>query len=276
VTTSTTYGGRRRATPATLALRVYVLVVLVFLIFPTLVVIPMSFSDSSSLEFPPSAWSLRWYRAYFSSSEWMAATLVSARVALLTTLFATILGTAAAYGLHFSRARWAAWARAVLAVPLIMPVILIGIGVFFLYTRLGLVNTTLGLALAHGALAMPFVVVTVSAGLQVFDVSQEMVARSLGASRARAFFTITLPQISFSVLCGSLFALITSLDEVIIAMFVSGGEKATLTRRMFNSLRDAIDPTIAAISTCLILVAICAAVLVQHLQRSRSRTAPQD
>jgi putative spermidine/putrescine transport system permease protein len=268
-------GRRQGASRGAIALRIYVGIILLFLILPTLIVVPMSFSDSSSLEFPPSAWSLRWYREYFSSSEWMAATLVSARVALLTTIVATVLGTAAAYGLHFSRARWAALARGILLVPLIMPVILIGVGVFFLYTRLGLVNTTLGLALAHAALAMPFVVVTVSAGLQVFDESQEMVARSLGASRARAFFSITLPQISFSVVCGSLFALITSLDEVIIAMFVSGGDRATLTRRMFNSLRDAIDPTIAAISTCLILVAICAAVLVQQLQRRGRAASPR-
>jgi putative spermidine/putrescine transport system permease protein len=254
-------------------LRLYVGAVLLFLILPTLIVIPMSFSDSSSLQFPPTDWSLRWYRAYFSSQEWMAATVVSVRVALLTTVLATVLGTAAAYGLHFSKARWAAVSRMILAVPLIMPVILIGVGVFFLYARLGLVNTTLGLVLAHAALAIPFVVVTVSAGLQVFDINQEMVARSLGASRPRAFFLVTLPQIGFSVLCGSLFALITSLDEVIIAMFVSGGDRATLTRRMFNSLRDAIDPTIAAISTCLILVAICAAVLVQQLQRGGRKPA---
>lgn len=247
--------------------------VLLFLILPTLIVVPMSFSDSSSLEFPPSAWSFRWYQAYFASGEWMAATLVSARVALLTTIVATVLGTAAAYGLHFSRAGWAVAARLILAVPLVMPVILIGVGVFFLYARLSLVNTTLGLVLAHAALALPFVVVTVTAGLQVFDVSQEMVARSLGATRTRAFFLITLPQISFSVICGALFALITSLDEVIVAMFVSGGDHATLTRRMFNSLRDAIDPTIAAISTCLIIIAIGAAVLVQQLQR---RGRPRD
>jgi putative spermidine/putrescine transport system permease protein len=264
-----------RTSPGTIGLRVCVVLVLLFLILPTLIVVPMSFSGSSSLEFPPSEWSLRWYRSYFTSSEWMAATLVSVRVALLTTLLATVLGTAAAYGLHFSKARWASMARVVLAVPLIMPVILIGVGVFFLYARLGLVNTTLGLVLAHAALAMPFVVVTVTAGLQVFDTSQEMVARSLGASRIRAFFAITLPQISFSVACGALFALITSLDEVIIAMFVSGGDRATLTRRMFNSLRDAIDPTIAAISTCLILVAICAAALVQQLQQRGRSVSPR-
>lgn len=121
---------RPRASPGSIGLRLCVVLVLLFLIFPTLIVVPMSFSGSSSLEFPPSEWSLRWYRSYFTSSEWMAATLVSVRVALLTTLLATVLGTAAAYGLYFSKARWASIARVVLGVPLIMPVILIGVGVF--------------------------------------------------------------------------------------------------------------------------------------------------
>jgi putative spermidine/putrescine transport system permease protein len=93
--------------------------------------------------------------------------------------------------------------------------------------------------------------------------TQEMAARSMGASRTRAFLTITLPQIRFSVLTGAFLAFITSLDEVVVAMFVSGGENATITRRMFNSLRDQIDPTIAAISTCLIVVSVAALACVQ-------------
>ncbi len=147
--------------------------------------------------------------------------------------------------------------------PLMVPVILVAIGVFYLYARLGLNYTITGLVLAHTVLAIPFVVVTVTSGLKTYDMNQEMVARSLGASRPRAFMMITLPQIRFSVITGALFAFITSLDEIIIAMFISGGENATLPRRMFNALRDQIDPTIAAISTCLIAVSILALVLVQ-------------
>jgi putative spermidine/putrescine transport system permease protein len=136
--------------------------------------------------------------------------------------------------------------------------------------KIGLVNTTAGLVLAHSVLAMPFVLVTVNAGLQQFDRNQEMVARSLGAPRFKAFMTVTLPQIRFSVLSSGLFAFITSLDEVVISLFISGGDNATLTKRMFTSLRDQLDPTIAAISTLLIVVAITLALLVQAFSGRRS------
>jgi len=253
----------------------YVLGVLVmlFLVLPSFIVVPMSFSDSAYLEFPPRVWSLRWYESFVGSVEWRDATVVSLKAAVSTMVLATALGTAAAYGLHVSRFRLTAAIQALLGMPLIVPVILIAIGVFYVYARLGLNNTIAGLILAHSTLAIPFVVVTVAAGLKTYDMNQEMVARSLGATRLRAFLSITLPQIRFSVVVAALFAFITSLDEVIVALFISGGENATLTRRMFNALRDQIDPTIAAISTCLIGVSILALVLIQAFGRQRTPRA---
>ncbi len=236
---------------------------MIFLIVPSLIVIPMSFSDSTYLEFPPRAWSLRWYENYIGSVEWRDATVVSLKAAVLTLIFATPIGTAAAYGLHVSRFRVAGAVQVALLMPLMVPIILTGIGAFYLYARTGLNYTLAGVVIAHTMLAIPFVLITVTSGLKTYDMNQEMVARSLGASRLRAFLTITLPQIRFSVVAGALFAFITSLDEVIVALFISGGENATLTRRMFNALRDQIDPTIAAISTCLIAVSILALLLVQ-------------
>ena len=106
--------------------------------------------------------------------------------------------------------------------------------------------------------------------------NQEMVARSLGASRPWAFLTVTLPQIRISVISAALLAFITSLDEVVISLFIAGGDKATLTRRMFNALRDEIDPTIAAISTLLILISVLLLGLTQLLQRSPSRGPTPD
>lgn len=258
---------------ASACLYVYVACVLGFLIAPSMIVVPMSFSGASSLEFPPESWSLRWYREYFGTVEWMDATAISLSAASLTMVLATTLGTAAAYGLHQSTGRWVRWAQVGFALPMIVPLILLGIGLFFIFARLGLVNTLTGLVIAHTALAIPFVVVTVSAGLKNYDMNQEMVARSLGANHARAFFLITLPQIRFSVLSGALFAFIISLDEVVIALFISGGDRATLTRRMFNALRDEIDPTIAAISTCLISLSIVAVLLGQYLQGRRDASA---
>lgn len=226
---------------------------LLFLVVPTLLVVPMSFSPTNLLTFPPRGLSLRWYVAFFTNPTWQDATWVSLRVSVLTMLLATLIGTAVAYAIHVGRINLGNLIYGTIISPLMVPVILIGIGIYFLYARLGLVNTVVGLVLADTLLATPFVLVTVAAGLKSFDMNQEMVARSLGATRLRAFLTVTLPQIGRSVLFGALFALITAFDEVVIALFISGGESATLSKRMFSSLRDEIDPTIAAISTLLIV-----------------------
>ncbi len=249
----------------------YVLAVLVmaFLVAPTLIVIPMSFSDSQYLEFPPETWSLRWYESYFNSFEWMRATGTSFKAGFLTMLVATPLGTAAAYGLHVSRLRYVGLTFLLLMTPMVVPVILVAIGVFYAYVKLGLVNTLTGLVLAHSILAVPLVVIIVSAALKSYDMNQERVARSLGASRLAAFLLVTLPQIRFAVITSALLSFLTSFDEVIIALFVSGAENATLTRNMFNALRDQIDPTIAAISTIMIVVSSVLLAAAQFLGRGK-------
>lgn len=243
--------------------------VMAFLVAPTLIVIPMSFSDSQYLEFPPERWSLRWYESYFNSFEWMRATGTSFKAGFLTMLVATPLGTAAAYGLHVSRLRYVGLTFMLLMTPMIVPVILVAIGVFYAYVKLGLVNTLTGLVLAHSILAVPLVVIIVSAALKSYDMNQERVARSLGANRLTAFLLVTLPQIRFAVITSALLAFLTSFDEVIIALFVSGAENATLTRNMFNALRDQIDPTIAAISTIMIVVSSVLLAAAQFLGRGK-------
>lgn len=253
------------------ALAAYGTLVLIFLMLPTLIVIPMSFSGSQYLEFPPQTWSLRWYREYFGSHAWMSATMTSLVAACLTTLFATPLGTIAAYGMFCSSAGVRNALQIMALMPIVMPSILVAVGVFHLYAVLDLNYTLSGVVLAHTALAVPFVIITVLSSLRSYDMTQEMAARSMGASRVRAFLTITLPQIRFAALTGAFLAFITSLDEVVVAMFVSGGENATITRRMFNALRDQIDPTIAAISTCLIAVSVVALAAVQLIGNMAGR-----
>ncbi|MGI9311553.1 MAG: ABC transporter permease [bacterium] len=242
--------------------------IIVFLIIPTLIVIPMSFSDSQYLEFPPSNWSVRWYGNYFGSNEWMTATWVSIKAALLTVIVITPIATMAAYGLYVSDLKAARYVFVLLITPMMVPVILIAIGVFFAYTRLHLNNTMLGLVLAHSALALPMSLIVISAGLRGYDMNQERVARSLGASRLRAFMVVTLPQIRFSVITGALLAFIVSFDEVIVALFISGRDLSTITRSMFLALRDQIDPTIAAISTIMILITTAALIIARTFGQS--------
>ena len=245
--------------------------IMIFLVVPTLIVIPMSFSGSQYLEFPPRDWSMRWYDNYLQTSEWMTATWVSIKAAVLTVLVVTPLATMAAYGLYVSQLKAARYVFILLITPMMVPVILIAIGVFFAYTRLRLNNTMLGLVLAHSALALPLCLIVISAGLKSYDMNQERVARSLGASRLRAFMVITLPQIRFSVITGALLAFIVSFDEVIVALFITGSGMSTITRSMFLALRDQIDPTIAAISTILILITTAALIAAQIFGRTAQK-----
>jgi putative spermidine/putrescine transport system permease protein len=244
--------------------------VLAFLVVPTLIVIPMSFSASQYLEFPPRVWSLRWYANFFGSPAWMQAAATSFKAAFLTVLVATPLGTLAAYGLFVSRLRSAAIVRTLLITPLIVPVILAGVAIFYVYVKLKLVNTLSGLVLAHSVLAIPLVMMVVTSALKTFDRNQAMVARSLGASRPKAFVAVTLPQIRFAVATAAVLSFRQSFDEVLVALFVSGGANSTLTRNMFNALRDQIDPTIAAISTMMVLLTSVLLLVLQWLGHPRS------
>lgn len=252
-------------------LYVVAVLVMVFLVVPTVIVVPMSFSGSQYLQFPPSEWSLRWYHEYFGSPTWRSATATSLQAGFFTMLVATPSGTLAAYGLYVSGIRFANALFILLVTPIMVPLILVAIGVFYLYVQINLVNTLTGLVLAHSILAVPLVLIIVSSALKSYDMNQERVARSLGATRVRAFLVITLPQIRFAVISAALIAFLTSFDEVIIAMFVSGGDHSTLTRNMFNALRDQIDPTIAAISTIMIIVSTTLLVLAQVFGRDKRR-----
>lgn len=251
----------------------YILVGLVifYLVAPSLIVIPTSFSSSRSLSFPPPDFSLRWYRGFFGEEKWLAATWVSLRVAFGTMIVATITGVAASYALHVSGFRLNNMVRATLISPLAVPSILIAIGIFFVYARIGgLLNTIPGIIFAHCVVAMPFVILTMSAGFNSYDMTQEMVARSLGANRFKAFMTVTLPQLKFSVVTSMLLAFLVSFDELIISLMISSGPVATLPRVTFATLRDDVDPTLAAAST-LMLIVTTVPPLVLHIVTSRAK-----
>ena len=252
-------------------LYVVALVIMLLLIIPTVIVVPMSFSDSQYLEFPPSHWSLRWYEEYFDSEKWMRSTMTSFQIGVLTMLVATPLGTMAAYALYVSEHRAARTIFVFLITPMIVPVILIAIGTFYVFGQLGLNNTIGGLVLAHTSLATPLVMIIITAALRTYDLNQERVARSLGASRLKAFFLITLPQIRFSILTAALLSFLTSFDEVIISIFISGGVNATLTKQMFSALRDYIDPTIAAISTIMVFISTTLLLATQFFEARKDK-----
>jgi putative spermidine/putrescine transport system permease protein len=246
---------------------VFCTLVLLYLILPVLIIAPMSFSSARFLTFPPPSLSLRWYQEYVGNPAWMQATRVTLTVAGFTVLIATPLGVAAAYAISNSSLRIMRLVHLTLMLPLVVPIIIIAVGIFFVYARVGLIATMPGLVLANVMLGLPYVITSVVAGLRSFDATQEMVARSLGMNRFRSFLVVTLPQIKASVLTGAIFAFISALDETVVALFISGGQYQPLTKRMFTSLRDEIDPTIAAISTLMTAVSFILVVLASTRQK---------
>ena len=239
-----------------------VVLILIFLLVPILIVVPLSFSDTRFMTFPPPAYSLRWYDAFVSSPIWMAAARTTLTASVGAVLIATPVGVAAAYAIQNSTHWCMRHVRTVLMLPLMVPIIIVAVGVFFVYSQTGFVNTMTGLIVADTMLGLPYVLIAVGADLRTFDATQEMVARSLGMNRFRSFMTVTLPQIKSSVISAAVFVFIQALDETVVALFISGGSNQTLTRRMFVTLRDEIDPTIAAISTLLTALTLCLVLIV--------------
>lgn len=257
----------RMPRPYQLAFVLACALVLLYLILPILIIAPMSFSGARYLTFPPPSLSLRWYEEYVGNAAWMQATRVTLAVAVLTVAIATPLGVAAAYAISQSTSRIMRLVHLTLLAPLVVPIIITAVGIFFVYAKVGLVASLTGLVLANVMLGLPYVVISVVAGLQSFDATQEMVARSLGMNRLRSFFAVTLPQIKASVIAGGIFAFISAIDETIVALFISGGQYQPLTKRMFTALRDEIDPTIAAISTLMTAASFMLVLIAMTRQR---------
>lgn len=252
------------------ALRVLCALVLLYLVLPILAIVPLSFSDSSFLAYPVSGFSLRWYRNLFEAEEWMRAAKNSFIVAPAATLIATVLGTLAATGLSKAEFRGKALLMAVLISPMVVPVIVVGVGMYLFFAPLGLSDSYTALILAHAALGAPFVVTTVLATLQGFNHNLVRASLSLGAGRLTTFFRITLPLIAPGVISGALFAFATSFDEVVVTLFLAGAEQVTLPRQMFTGIRENISPTIAALATILI---VFSTTLLLALEWLRGRAA---
>jgi putative spermidine/putrescine transport system permease protein len=243
------------------------------LVLPILIIVPMSFTDSAMLRFPPTSLSLRWYRSFFGSDVWMEAAGVSLLSATVTMAVATASGTLAAYAAHTVPQSWARVIWLLMMAPLIVPIVLIGVGLYFTFAPLKLTNTVTGIVLGHSMHAVPFVFLTVIGALRQLDMNQPRVAQSLGASPALAFATVTLPQIRLSVAGGAFLAFLSSFDEVVIALFVSGGSVQTLPKLMFNELHQSLDPTIAAISSLSLTAALLFVALRELLVRRGVRIA---
>ncbi|MDE0050044.1 MAG: ABC transporter permease [Rhodospirillales bacterium] len=260
------------------ALRGCASAVLFFLILPILVIVPLSFNSqpyftftAEMLAFEADAYSLRWYRTIVENPNWLLAIQNSFIVGVFATIVATLLGTVAAVGLASSEMPFRRTITALLLSPMIVPLIIIAAGMFFFYTRFGLVGTFPGLIIAHAALGIPFVIVTVTATLVGFDRSLYNAGISLGTGPVRTFMRVVLPLIRPGVISGALFAFVTSFDEVVLVLFLAGPDQRTIPRQMFSGLREQINPTILAVATLLIVISICLLVTIELLRRRSER-----
>ena len=245
--------------------------VLVFLIAPIGVIVPLSFSAGSFLHFPLPGLSLRWYEDFFTSELWLPALKNSLIVGSGATLIATALGTLAAFGFWRARFPGRRLLFAVLLSPLVVPVVIVAVGVYFAFARVGLTDGHLGLTLAHAALGAPFVLVTVLSTLAGFDRNLLNAAASLGAPPLLAFRRVALPIIFPGVFSGALFAFATSFDEVVVALLLTGPGQRTLPRQMFAGINDNISLTITAAGTLLVLLACLLLVAAEALRRRSER-----
>ncbi|MDI6025642.1 ABC transporter permease [Corticibacterium sp. UT-5YL-CI-8] len=242
-----------------------------FLFWPTLIVVPMSFSSAASLQFPPPGYWLGYYQAFFTSPNWTGPLFNSLTIALMTTVMTLILATPAAFALvrlsFFGKRAF----RLLTLMPLLVPHIVLALAYYIYFGEIGLLQTRLAVSLAHVCLTIPIAVLILTAALQSFDTNLERAAASLGANPLASFRTVTLPVMMPAFLVAAFFTFINSFDESVIGLFISGRDAATLPRQMFNSFSMDADPVIAAASSILFgaVLACVGAVAAARLVKSR-------
>jgi putative spermidine/putrescine transport system permease protein len=247
-------------------LTLFYVLVMIFLFFPILIVVPISLSSGRFLSFPPEEFGLRWYINYFSDPVWMAATFRSLRVALGASILATFVGTLSVIGLGRKRSKTSGALTALFVAPAIVPNIIVALGVFILAVRMGVSDNELTLVCAHAAIGLPFVVLMVGSAYRQIDPTLERAARIMGAGPLRAFLTATLPPLTPAILSAGIFAFFVSFDELIISLFLMSSAE-TLPMRIWNDLRFEINPTIAAVSVFFVVVTTLAMTIAELLRR---------
>ncbi len=245
--------------------------VLLFLVLPIVIIVPISFTSGDMLAFPLPGFSLRWYQRILQGDAWIDAAKNSLFIGVSTTILAMTLGTSAAMGLWRMRVRWKPLLIGIIISPLLIPIVITAVAMYFLLAAVGLWGTYAGLILAHTALAVPFVVVTVLATLDGFDTNLARAASNLGAPPLTAFRKVTLPIIFPGIASGGLFAFATSFDEIVVTLFIAAPEQRTLPRQIWSGVREYVSPGIAAVATLLILVSILLLLTVELLRRRSER-----
>lgn len=245
--------------------------VLLYLVAPLFVIVPMSITSGTNLTLPVPGWSSRWYEVVLTDPRWTQSLVNSMLVGAGSTILAVALATPAAVGLVWGNFRGRGFLTALIATPLVLPIVIVAVASFGFYATVGLLGSRLGLILAHAGLAAPVVLTTVMASLQSFDRGLMRAAASLGAPPLTAFRRVLLPIISPGVIAGAIIAFIISFDEVVIATYLTTAEQRTLPRVIFSGVRESISPAIAAAAVLLVLFSAVLLVLLTWMQRRHTR-----
>jgi ABC-type spermidine/putrescine transport system permease subunit II len=245
----------------------FVAIVTAFLVLPSILAIPMSISDTTYLVFPPKGFSMHWYHTFFTDPNWIHSTLFSVKLALITTLVSLVVGIMASFAIVRGTLPGKEIIHIFIISPMMIPIIITAFAVYGLYAKLHLIGTTTGLVIAHTILCVPYVILVITANLYRFDQSLEMAARNLGANALKTFLHVNLPLIKPGIIAAGVFSFISSLDDLVLAMFLIGTSKMTLPLQMFTEIQMRVNPVVAAASTIFVVVAIGNILVLSFVRR---------
>lgn len=251
---------RLRKLAGGISVRALIIAEIALLVGPLVVTLILSFSATSGLNFPPHGWSDKWYVAVASDPQWRQSALLSLQAAALVTVVSSVLGLLASYALIRGRVPGRTVLTGYFLLPLVTPTMILALGLALVLTAWGLSGTLLGLVFGQSVLALPFVIVNVSVSLRAVDRNLELAAQSLGAHPFRSFLVITLPLIKRGIAAGAVFAFLASWDNAIVALFLTGPGFQTLPIQLLDTVQDFINPSVAAVTGYLTLVALAAVI----------------
>jgi putative spermidine/putrescine transport system permease protein len=266
----------RHASPWRIAVNTTAVAILIFLVLPSLIVVPISFGDANEIVFPPKGFSLILFERFFSEPGWVDTAWVSFRVAVWTTMISVCLGVPAAYALARGRFPGKQFLGIFLLSPIMIPHVVIALSLFVYYVHINLSHGMLRLICAHVVATLPFIIVTSHAGMKNIDPALEQAATIMGAGKMTVLFRVTIPLLIPSIVSGSLFAFLISFDEVIISWFVSKAQYNTLPVKMFSSIQWETSPVLASISTMLTGLSLLIALLAVMIQKKSNNSEDAD
>jgi ABC-type spermidine/putrescine transport system permease subunit I len=254
-------------------LSIYAWAVIAVLLVPIIAFVPMAFTGSTFLSFPPPNLSIRWFEQFVASPLWLGAMIRSFGIGFATAAITLLIASMAALGVARTRGRLGGAAFLLCLSPMMVPSIVIAISLFYLFAKISLVATDLGIIIGHTVIALPVVFMVMLATFKGYDWSLDAAATTLGAGRMRVLWRVTLPLVKNGLAVGFVTGFLQSFEELTVALFVGGGLKTTLPKQMWDGILLQVSPVIAAASVVVLIVVILMFVIIECAQERRLKPA---